>query len=115
MSPHRQFTDDRGLTWQAWDVFPHWGERRSYQRRQLAGQPPEGTRERRISERRTRNGIRIGLSPRLTQGWLAFECQGLRRRIAPIPGGWHQLSDEELSALLRDAEEIAPRRGRLVE
>jgi hypothetical protein len=115
MSPHRQFLDDDGLPWQAWDVIPSWGERRIQQRRQQLTSPPPGTGERRIAERRTRHGIRIGLTERLAEGWLAFESRGLRRRVAPIPEDWHELTDDALRTMLREAEQLPPRRGRLIE
>jgi hypothetical protein len=115
MSPHRRFTDDDGLLWQAWDVTPSWGERRTHQRRQRNEGPPPHTGERRIADRRKHRGIRIGLTPALAGGWLAFESEGIRRRIAPIPEGWDALSDDELRALWRAAEKIEGRRRRLIE
>lgn len=115
MCPHRQFQDDDGLLWQVWDVIPSWGERRKQQRRQLKGSPPAGFTERRLADRRKRRGIRIGLTEDLTQGWLAFECQGMRRRIAPIPSGWDSLSEDELREAWRAAEKLPQRRGRLIE
>jgi hypothetical protein len=34
-------------------------------------------------------------------GWLTFECEdGARRRLAPIPRGWDDLSETALQALL---------------
>src|SRR3954464_13439654 len=104
MSPHRKFRCEDGLVWQAWDVVPTWGERRVAQRRQNTQPPPDITGERRIADRRRRQGIRIGLSEALTSGWLAFECQGMRRRVAPIPAGWDELPEEELCKIWRDAE-----------
>src|SRR4051794_8966271 len=115
MSPHRQFHDDEGLLWQAWDVIPSWGERRVGERRQSEEPPPDVTGERRKAERRRHAGIRIGLTSELVKGWLAFESSGRRRRIAPIPDGWSELPVEELRALLQSAEKLPDRRGRLIE
>lgn len=115
MSPHRNFHDDNGLVWQAWDVLPTWGERRTNQRRKLLGGPPPGLSERRISERRRHRGIRIGLSEKLVHGWLSFECNGMRRRLVPIPQDWDALPDEALRDLWRQAEQIPTRKGRLIE
>jgi hypothetical protein len=71
--------------------------------------------ERRQRERRHLRGIRIALPPRLARGWVAFECDADRRRVAPIPNGWHELSELELLHLWRRAEQLPPRRKRLVE
>ncbi|HET9426646.1 MAG TPA: hypothetical protein VFO55_14885 [Gemmatimonadaceae bacterium] len=43
-------------------------------------------------------------------GWLAFECDGRKRRLSPIPADWDQLGDEELEELCADAEEASVRR-----
>lgn len=115
MSPHRQFSDDDGLVWQAWDVIPSWGERRIHQRRQRDLPPPEISGERRKAERRRHAGIRIGLTPQLARGWLAFESLGRRRRLVPVPSGWEDSSEEELRKMLASAEALPDRKGRLIE
>lgn len=43
-------------------------------------------------------------------GWLAFECEGRKRRLSPIPEDWDQLGDEELEELCGDAHEASVRR-----
>jgi hypothetical protein len=50
----------------------------------------------------------------LANGWLAFESNAERRRLAPIPAAWHLMPEERLRALWRTAEALPPRR-RLVE
>ncbi|MEO5817328.1 MAG: hypothetical protein ABIT20_18820 [Gemmatimonadaceae bacterium] len=84
VSPHRNFRDDDDREWSAWDVIPR------------------------------RRGVRIALTPRLAHGWLAFESNDERRRLAPIPAEWHLMPEERLRALWRDAEALPPRR-RLLE
>jgi hypothetical protein len=115
MSPHRTFTDDLARLWNAWDVIPAWGERRTTDRRSRS--EPAGPRvvDRRGRDRRRVRGIRIALPPRLARGWIAFECGDERRRIAPIPAGWEELPESRLRELWRDAEQLPPRRKRLVE
>lgn len=114
MSPFRTFRDDAARLWNAWDVIPAWGERRATDRRHEEG--ARGARgERRRGERRHARGIRIALTPQLARGWIAFECGDERRRVAPIPDGWEQLSDDALRELWRDAEQLPPRRKGLVE
>ena len=115
MTPQRAFRDDDKRRWNAWDVIPSWGERRWTERRQRAASPPAHTGERRRAERRRVRGIRVSLTPRLAHGGLAFECADERRRMAPIPDGWHLLPDPELRDLWREAERLPPRRKRLVE
>lgn len=114
MSPHRTFRDDRDVAWNAWDVIPTWGERRAGERRHRAEGPPVHSGERRYRDRRVARGIRIALSPRLAKGWLAFESDDARRRLAPIPDEWHLLPDDGLRALWRTAEQL-PKRKRLLE
>lgn len=113
MSPHRTFLDDLARLWNAWDVIPEWGERRSNDRR--AGSAGARTIERRTRERRRVRGLRIALPPRLAHGWIAFECGEERRRVAPIPMGWSDLPETGLRDLWRGAEQLPPRRKRLVE
>jgi hypothetical protein len=46
-------------------------------------------------------------------GWLVFECDAERRRLAPIPEEWEGLPDEELERLCRLAVVVPARtRGR---
>ncbi len=115
MSPHRTFLDDSARLWNAWDVVPVWGERRALERRASAPDAPAPAVERRRRERRHDRGLRIALPPRLASGWLAFECGVERRRVAPLPDGWEHLTDDELLALWRGAEQLPPRRKGLVE
>jgi hypothetical protein len=46
---------------------------------------------------------------------VAFECGDERRRIAPIPARWYELSEDELVQLWHGAEKLPPRRKGLVE
>lgn len=115
MSPSRDFHDDSGRLWTAWDVIPSWGERRQGERRGRAHGVPSGGIDRRRAERRRHRGIRIGLPAALSGGWLAFVSGVERRRVAPIPHAWDALPDEQLRALWRRAERLPDRRRRLVE
>jgi hypothetical protein len=108
------FHDDSARLWNAWDVIPAWGERRTAERRTHAGAASENDERRRRERRRTR-GIRIALPPILANGWLAFESGDERRRLAPIPSEWEKLPDDQLRALWRQAQQLPPRRKGLVE
>lgn len=69
----REFRDSEGDIWTAWDTYPT---------------RPNAT------------------SPEYREGWLAFKkSESLRTlcRLAPIPGGWEQASDEELRVYLKQA------------
>lgn len=37
------------------------------------------------------------------QGWLAFESGERKLRLAPVPAGWADMTDEQLRALLAQA------------
>jgi hypothetical protein len=52
---------------------------------------------------------RILVQPDLQGGWLAFQCGEQRRRLAPLPIGWDELSDHALVALMDTAPPIEPR------
>jgi hypothetical protein len=58
--------------------------------------------------------LRVVVPDKLQRGWLAFQSQAERRRLAPVPPAWQNLSDEELLVLL-DGAELVGRRKRLVE
>jgi hypothetical protein len=44
-------------------------------------------------------------------GWLCFECDNQRRRLARYPKEWDKLSDRELVRLLKSAHVVTPRRN----
>jgi hypothetical protein len=44
----------------------------------------------------------------MRDGWLTFECDGERRRLAPVPSGWEDLPTRELERLCKEAS-TAPR------
>jgi hypothetical protein len=115
VSPHRTFLDDLARLWNAWDVIPAWGERRTADRRRHSEPAGARTVERRTRERRRVRGLRIALPSRLAQGWIAFEHGDERRRVAPILSGWETLPESRLRELWREAEQLPPRRKRLVE
>lgn len=45
-------------------------------------------------------------------GWLTFERDGERRRLAPIPAGWSDLGEDELTRLLNAARSFPPSNSR---
>jgi hypothetical protein len=79
---HREFTDDTGREWEAWEV-----------------------RSTTASDRREAIH-RVALAPQLQSGWLAFRSGLERRRIVPIPSDWATMSEVELRKLLDQAQPV---------
>ena len=100
----REFRDAFGRHWRVWDVQPLHLERR----RATLG-PPEGQ-----PERRQRWDLRLVVAEELRGGWLTFETERHRKRLAPIPEGWELMTAEHLEQLCEVAETV-PFRGRFVE
>ena len=75
----RSFQDAIGRSWEVWEVNP-------------------------TSSERSEAEMHPGVPQALTGGWLAFQCKSERRRLAPIPPGWCDCSEDQLLALLESAE-----------
>lgn len=58
--------------------------------------------------------MRVVVAAHLSDGWLAFETDREKRRLAPIPEGWMSLTDAELLELLGKAAKVKQSR-RLIE
>jgi hypothetical protein len=95
----RSFTDAAGDAWQVWDVVPQRVAAASEERQapEPAGEPG-GVRQ--------RPGV---LTPGLEEGWLCFESRREKRRLTPIPEGWHDAPPERLEALCRTARAVKRR------
>jgi hypothetical protein len=104
---HREFTDQHGVHWQAWEVIPTTAERRSASERRF------GRRDKR--DRRTKQQFRVQMDEGLAKGWLVFESAGEKRRLHPTPSDWTTRSDEELAILCQSAEAAPRTTPRLVE
>jgi len=81
---YRIIRDAEGLEWQVWETRP--------------------------------TGTRLAVSPGFGDGWLAFERVvepdgpgPAKRRLAPIPDGWAELSDQDLLELMARAKVIPHR------
>jgi hypothetical protein len=102
VSSYRQFEDEEGRRWDVWEVHPSAVERRvNEERRKAARETPD---------RRRNLDVQFPMPPELANGWLAFQCDDARRRLAPIPSQWQSMSEDELRALVRRAQ--APRASR---
>jgi hypothetical protein len=79
----REFSDAAGVAWKVFRATPH----SSPARRENV--LPEAFRD----------------------GWLVFECDAERRRLAPFPDDWEELADEQLERLCVAAV-VVPARSR---
>lgn len=100
---HRTFKDPYGRSWDVWEVHPTMTERR---------QTPQDQEV--VIERRKNVQPRSSLPGEMRNGWLAFESASERRRLAPTPDHWEELSEEQLMALLEQASSTGKVR-RLIE
>lgn len=104
---HRSFTDSLARKWDVWNVTPTKAERRD---RSAPARPPDPP----GIERRRQSEYRVLLGAEWLKGWLTFETNGQKRRLADFPQDWEQLSASDLEQLCERAVEVAPSR-RLVE
>jgi hypothetical protein len=61
---------------------------------------------------KTRPTISALYAEELRNGWLTFESATARRRLAPVPGDWEDISRERLELLCRAALEVSSRLSR---
>src|SRR3954454_10474706 len=93
---HRTFRDESGREWDVWEVVPTAVERR------ISRHAPVTITS--SPERRRAADVRVVVPAELQKGWLAFQSGTERKRLAPIPKGWSDLSEDALRALLQHAE-----------
>jgi hypothetical protein len=107
--PIRSFRTAEGVLWQVWNVVP--GRRDSERRIGYDRRSPEpifrysGPERRNKADRRQPAPL---LSQQLASGWLTFQSPTEKRRLAPIPQHWDQLSEAELERLCQSAHICAP-------
>ena len=103
--PHRTFLDKPGRQWDVWEVVPTAVERR------IAKASPRVP----SIERRKVQETRVVVPDRLQKGWLAFQSGLERRRLAPIPADWRDMTANELLDLLNQADRRTSRRRQVLE
>jgi hypothetical protein len=106
---YRTFLDSTGKRWEVWLVTPAAAERRKADRRAAAG--TEGfaaTSERRHTPDRRKAAFRrsVAVATEYSQGWLCFESEGEKRRLAPVPPGWEEAGPDRLSTWLQAAKRV---------
>ena len=107
---YRTFLDARGKRWEVWLVTPAAAERRKVDRRATAGSSEpftSGPERRKTPERRRAPFHRsAAVSSEYSQGWLCFESEGEKRRLAPVPPGWDEAGPDRLSTWLQAAKRV---------
>lgn len=107
--PYRTFADERGRSWEIWDVRPEGTERRFGDRRSERSDPWDGPERRAETDRRQRVEPRLQLMPPLSEGWLVFKSEDEKRRLAPIPPDWATFRGQQLRELWNKADIIVSR------
>ena len=103
----REFKDSEGKAWIAWDVPPA----REYSPARAGGERRRTVTQDYHPERRVlRDRRRLRSGPGLENGWVCFQSDEEKRRLAPPPGDWEGAADDALEALLGRAQPIARRR-----
>jgi hypothetical protein len=103
----RDYTDSDGVSWQVWEVIPQSVERRKLRERRVA--------DRDALDRRKRHEVRLRPAEGDVDGWLVFESIDVKKRLRPIPKGWHLASEVELESMCARAERAARTSRRLIE
>ena len=107
---YRTFTDSSGKRWEVWLVTPAAAERRRVDRRVRKGaaDTPGGLADRRHFPDRRKSPFRrqVVVSSEFSDGWLCFECEGEKRRLAPVPDGWQDAGPDRLAAWLQAAKRV---------
>jgi hypothetical protein len=105
----RTFVAPDGTDWRVWNVVPSLAlneDSREWERRGQDVLAYDGP-DRREGERRHSPPF---VSPQLTSGWLCFESDTAKRRLAPTPATWEDAPDEELVAMWERADPVVPRK-----
>jgi hypothetical protein len=106
---YRTFLDSTGKRWEVWLVTPAAAERRKVDRRVA---PAEASLnipfERRRTPERRQSPFRrtISVASEYSNGWLCFECEGEKRRLAPVPDGWSEAGPDRMSTWLQAAKRV---------
>ncbi len=107
---YRTFLDSTGKRWEVWLVTPAAAERRKADRRagSSGGEAYAGNLDRRKTPERRRSPFqRSGaVASEFSRGWLCFESEGEKRRLAPVPPDWHEAGPDRLSTWLQAARRV---------
>jgi len=110
---YRTFVDSAGKRWEVWLVTPTAAERRKADRRRTSGGrggpgdfPAFSDRRRTPERRKTPFQRTLQVAGEYSGGWLCFECEGDKRRLAPVPEGWNEAGPDKLATWLLNAKRV---------
>jgi len=108
---YRTFIDSSGKRWEVWLVTPAAAERRRIDRRRTGSSGSEayaGSLDRRKTPERRRSPFQrsVAVASEFSQGWLCFESDGEKRRLAPVPSGWDEAGPDRLATWLQAARRV---------
>src|SRR5205085_2918870 len=108
---YRTFLDSSGKRWEVWLVTPAAAERRRADRRAASTAVPptiEGFADRRRMQERRKSPFRrhVVVASEYSDGWLCFESEGEKRRLAPVPDNWEEAGPDKLSTWLQAAKRV---------
>ena len=107
---YRTFLDSKGKRWEVWLITPTAAERRKADRRASSGGSAayEGSLDRRRTPERRRGTFRrsAAVASEYSGGWLCFETEGEKRRLAPVPPGWEEAGPDRLTTWLQAAKRV---------
>jgi len=107
---YRTFLDSKGTRWEVWLITPAAAERRNADRRvSKAGNAGfEGNLDRRRTPERRRGPFRrsAAVANEFSNGWLCFESEGEKRRLAPVPPGWEEAGPDRMATWLQAAKRV---------
>ena len=107
---YRTFLDSTGKRWEVWLITPAAAERRKADRRASSGASSvyPGDLDRRRTPERRRGAFRrsAAVASEYSNGWLCFESEGEKRRLAPVPTGWEEAGPDRLATWLQAAKRV---------
>lgn len=107
---YRTFVDSAGKRWEVWLVTPAAAERRKVDRRvgSSGAEGYAGNLDRRKTPERRRSPFQrsVSVASEYSEGWLCFESEGEKRRLAPVPPGWQDAGPDRLSTWLQAAKRV---------
>ncbi len=98
----RTFRDSQGTRWDVWNVTSYVLRGEERRADNGAGAPAYDGPER-------RGGGQDSLVPNPQAGWLCFQSESEKRRLAPVPDGWTTAPDAELETLLAGSVPVGRR------
>jgi hypothetical protein len=107
---YRTFLDSKGRRWEVWLITPAAAERRRADRRASSGgsEAYQGELDRRRTPERRRGPFRrsAAVASEFSKGWLCFESEGEKRRLAPVPPGWEEAGPDRMATWLQAAKRV---------